>query len=169
MRLCAQANNAQTDGESSMKAVKYLAAAAVLAGLTLPAIAADHATKDEAMAMVKKAVGMIQQSGADKAYAAFDDKAGGFTDRDLYVVVYGLDGKVLAHGANAKLIGKDLIDAQDVDGKYYVKERTELARKQGEFWQDYKFVNPVTKKIQPKEMYCQRVGETAVCAGVYKS
>lgn len=152
-----------------MKAVKYLAAAAVLAGLTLPAIAADHATKDEAMAMVKKAVGMIQQSGADKAYAAFDDKAGGFTDRDLYVVVYGLDGKVLAHGANAKLIGKDLIDAQDVDGKYYVKERTELARKQGEFWQDYKFVNPVTKKIQPKEMYCQRVGETAVCAGVYKS
>jgi signal transduction histidine kinase len=152
-----------------MQAVKYLAAAAVLAGLSLPAVAADHATKDEAMAMVKKAVGMIQQSGADKAYAAFDDKAGGFTDRDLYVVVYGLDGKVLAHGANAKLIGKDLIDAQDVDGKYYVKERTELARKQGEFWQDYKFVNPVTKKIQPKEMYCQRVGETAVCAGVYKS
>ena len=152
-----------------MQAVKYLAAAAVLAGLSLPAIAADHATKDEAMAIVKKAVGMIQQSGADKAYAAFDDKAGGFTDRDLYVVVYGLDGKVLAHGANAKLIGKDLIDAQDVDGKYYVKERTELARKQGEFWQDYKFVNPVTKKIQPKEMYCQRVGETAVCAGVYKS
>jgi signal transduction histidine kinase len=152
-----------------MQAVKYLAAAAVLAGLSLPAVAADHATKDEAMAMVKKAVGMIQQSGADKAYAAFDDKAGGFTDRDLYVVVYGLDGKVLAHGANAKLIGKDLIDAQDVDGKYYVKERTELARKQGEFWQDYKFVNPVTKKIQPKEMYCQRIGETAVCAGVYKS
>ena len=56
-----------------------------------------------------------------------------------------------------------------MDGKYYVKERTELARKQGEFWQDYKFVNPMTKKIQPKEMYCQRVGETAVCAGVYKS
>jgi cytochrome c len=152
-----------------MQAVKYLAAAAIMAGLSLPAIGADHATKDEAMAMVKKAVGMIQQSGADKAYAAFDDKAGGFTDRDLYVVVYGLDGKVLAHGANAKLIGKDLIDAQDVDGKYYVKERTELARKQGDFWQDYKFVNPVSKKIQPKEMYCQRVGETAVCAGIYKS
>jgi cytochrome c len=152
-----------------MQAVKFLAAAAVVAGLSFPAGAADHASKDEAMAMVKKAVGMIKQSGADKAYAAFDDKGGGFTDRDLYVVVYGLDGKVLAHGANAKLIGKDLLDAQDVDGKYYVKERTELARKQGEFWQDYKFVNPVTKKIQPKEMYCQRVGETAVCAGIYKS
>jgi len=152
-----------------MKAVKLLAAATLCAGLGYPAGAADHATKDEAVAMVKKAVALIQQSGPEKAYAAFDDKGGGFVDRDLYVVVYGLDGKVLAHGANAKLIGKDMIDAQDVDGKYYVKERTELARKQGEFWQDYKFVNPVTKKIEPKEMYCQRVGETAVCAGIYKS
>jgi signal transduction histidine kinase len=152
-----------------MKAVKFLAAAAVVAGLAFPAAGADRATKDEAMAMVKKAVAEIQKDGADKAYAAFDDKGGGFTDRDLYVVVYGLDGKVLAHGANAKLIGKDMIDAQDVDGKYYVKERTEMARKQADFWQDYKFVNPVSKKIEPKQMYCQRVGETAVCAGIYKS
>ncbi len=87
---------------------------------------------------------------------------------DVGVDVIGLDGKVLSHGANAKLIGKDLIDAQDVDGKYYVKERTELARKQADFWQDYKFVNPQSKKIEPKQMYCQRLGETAVCAGVYK-
>jgi signal transduction histidine kinase len=155
--------------EYSMQSVKFIAAAALAAAFAFPAVASDHASKDEAIAMVKKAVGMIQQSGADKAYAAFDDKGGGFTDRDLYVVVYGLDGKVLAHGANAKLIGKDMLDAQDVDGKYYVKERTELARKQGEFWQDYKFVNPVSKKIEPKQMYCQRVAETAVCAGVYKS
>ena len=96
------------------------------------------------------------------------DKAAEFIDRDLYVVVYGLNGKVLAHGANIKLVGKDMLDAQDVDGKYYVKERVELAAKQPEFWQDYKFVNPVTKKIEPKEMFCQRLAETAVCAGVYK-
>ncbi len=152
-----------------MQAVKFLAAAAVVAGLAFPAAGADRASKDEAVAMVKKAVATIQKDGADKAYAAFDDKAGGFTDRDLYVVVYGLDGKVLAHGANAKLIGKDMLDAQDVDGKYFVKERTELARKQAEFWQDYKFVDPLTKKVEPKQMYCQRVAETAVCAGVYKS
>ena len=142
---------------------------AVVVGISVPALSAEFATKDEAVAMVKKATVFIGQQGAEKAYSAFNNKDGGFTDRDLYVVVYGLDGKVLSHGANAKLIGKDLIDAQDVDGKYYVKERTELARKQAEFWQDYKFVNPVSKKIEPKQMYCQRVAETAVCAGVYKS
>jgi len=152
-----------------MNKMKLVAAVAVLVGMSVSAWGAEFATKDEAVAMVKKAVVFIGQQGADKAYAEFSNKGGQFTDRDLYVVVYGLDGKVLAHGSNAKLIGKDLIDAQDVDGKYFVKERTELARKQAEFWQDYKFVNPVTKKIEPKQMYCQRLAETAVCAGVYKN
>jgi len=152
-----------------MKALKFIGVAALLAGLSLPAVSAEFATKDEAKAMVAKAVGFLKAEGADKAYAEFSNKGGKFTDRDLYVVVYGLDGKVLAHGANAKLIGKELMDAQDVDGKYYVRERTELARKQGEFWQDYKFVNPTTKKVEPKQMFCQRVQETAVCAGVYRT
>ena len=148
---------------------KTVSAIVLLSAISVPAWCADHASKDEAVAMVKKAVDFIKTQGVDKAYSAFDDKAGQFTDRDLYVVVYGLDGKVLAHGANAKLIGKDLIDAQDVDGKYFVKERVDLAQKQASFWQDYKFVNPETKRIEPKQMYCERLNQTAVCAGVYKS
>jgi cytochrome c len=133
-----------------------------------PALAGEWATKNEAQAMVKKAVGFIKSQGSENAYKAFTSKDGQFADRDLYVVVYQLDGKVLAHGANQKLVGKDLSEAQDVDGKYFVKERIELAQKQGTFWQDYKFVNPVTKKVEPKQMYCERVEQTAVCAGVYK-
>ena len=121
------------------------------------------------MAMVKKAVSAIKADGPDKAYADIDVKGGKFSHLDCYVVVYGLDGKVLAHGANKKLIGKQLIDATDVDGKPFVKERVTLAREKGTFWQDYKFVNPVTKKIAPKQMYCERLNETAVCAGIYKS
>ena len=133
------------------------------------AVAADGAGKDDAIAMVKKAVTFIKEKGVDKAYPEFTAKDAKFIDRDLYVVVYQLDGKVLAHGSNAKFVGKDLIDAQDVDGKLYVKERVEMAAKQPTFWQDYKFVNPVTKKIEPKQMYCEKVENTAVCAGIYKS
>jgi cytochrome c len=132
------------------------------------ASASGGANKDEAVAMVKQAVAFIKDQGAEKAYPEITNKAGKFRDRDLYVVVYQLDGKVLAHGSNEKFVGKDLIDAQDVDGKLYVKERVELAAKQPTFWQDYKFVNPVSKKVEPKEMYCEKVDNTAVCAGVYK-
>jgi len=150
-----------------MNALQFAAAAALLAGVNVAA-AAEFGTKDEAVALVKKAIVVIKDQGADKAYPEINNKSGPFIDRDLYVVVYGLDGKVLAHGANGKLIGKDLLDAQDVDGKYFVKERVELARKQPTFWQDYKFANPVSKKVEPKQMYCERVAETAVCAGIYK-
>lgn len=144
-----------------------LSVAVFLVGVA-PLFAAEFATKDEAVAMVKKAVAFIKEQGPQKAYAEIINKAGRFTDRDLYVVVYGLDGKVLAHGANEKLVGREMIDAQDVDGKYFVKERVELAQKQPTFWQDYKFVNPTNKKIEPKQMYCERLEQTAVCAGIYK-
>ncbi|TPQ35335.1 histidine kinase [Bradyrhizobium guangdongense] len=133
------------------------------------AMAGDNASKDDAVAMVKKAVGFIKDQGIDKAYPEISSKSGSFHDRDLYVVVYQLDGVVLAHGSNMKFVGKNMIDAQDVDGKPFVKERVELASKHASFWQDYKFVNPVSKKVEPKEMYCEKLDNTAVCAGIYKS
>jgi signal transduction histidine kinase len=135
--------------------------------LATPALADGKATADEAVAMVKKAVEFIKVNGPEKAFAEIINKQGPFTDRDLYIVVYGLDGKCLAHGANAKLIGKNLADAQDVDGKYYIKERMDLAKSQQSFWQNYKFTNPETKKVEPKKMYCERLNETAVCGGIY--
>src|SRR6266581_933609 len=110
-----------------------LAATLVLVGAA--AAAADGAGKDDAVAMVKKAVAFIKEQGPEKAYAAFTGKDDKFTDRDVYVVVYQLDGMVLAHGSNAKFVGKDMSDAQDVDGKLFVKERVELAAKQPSFWQ----------------------------------
>ena len=75
---------------------------------------------------------------------------------------------VLAHGANEKMIGKNLIDLRDVDGKEFVKERVEMARSKGTFWQDYKFTNPTTKKIEPKSMYSEKLDNAAVCGGIYK-
>jgi signal transduction histidine kinase len=146
-------------------AIAILVAAGSVSG---PTVAAEFATKEEAQAMVGKAVAFIKQEGAASAYQEITNKKGRFTDRDLYVVVYGLDGKVLAHGSNEKLVGQDMLEAQDVDGKFFVKERVQLAQKQPTFWQDYKFVNPTNKKIEPKQMYCQRLEQTAVCAGVYK-
>jgi cytochrome c len=145
-----------------------VAVTASMIAMSGPAFSAG-ANKDEAMAMVKKAVSFIKEQGPDKAYLEFSNKTGKFVDRDLYIVVYQLSGKVLAHGANDKLIGKDMMDAQDVDGKFYIKERVELAQKQASFWQDYKFVNPTTKKVEPKEMYCERLDQFAVCGGVYKN
>ena len=155
-----------------MKPLQLLGVSLALAALSFVAAnvqaKSEVATRDDAVAMVKKGVAFIKASGNDKGYAEVSNKAGKFVDRDLYLVVYGLDGLVRAHGANEKMIGKNLIDLKDVDGKPFVKERVEMGQKQATFWQDYKFTNPVTRKVEPKQMYCERLGDTVVCGGIYK-
>jgi signal transduction histidine kinase len=145
-------------------------AAALLATtlLAAPAFASANATKDEAVAMVRKGVAAVTALGADKAYAEFSTAGGKWIDRDLYLAVFRLDGTSLAHGANPKQVGMNLMDRKDIDGKEFIRERMDMAKAKPSFWQDYKFQNPTTKKIEPKTMYCERQADTVVCAGVYK-
>jgi signal transduction histidine kinase len=146
--------------------IRIIAATAIafLAGTTL----ALAVTKDDAVAMVKKAVATIKADGTEKAYAVISEAGGKYVDGEIYVVVQGFDGVTLAHATNPKLIGKNMIDAQDVDGKFFAKGLAENGQKQASFWYDFKFVNPATKKIQVKDMYCETVNPTVVCAGVYR-
>jgi cytochrome c len=146
--------------------IRFLAG--LLCAFPLLSFAADHASRDEAMAMVKKGVAFWKSNGDDKTFATVTDKKGPFVDRDLYLVVYGLDGVVRAHGANEKMVGRNLMELKDVDGKAFVKERVEMAQKQPSFWQDYKFTDPVSKKIEPKQSYCERIDKNVMCGGVYK-
>lgn len=117
--------------------------------------------------MVVRTVAALKANRA-KTLEEISAKDARYVDRDLYAVVYDLSGKVLAHGANNKMVGKDLIELKDPDGKEFVKERVELARSKGKFWQEYKFTDPETRKILPKEAYCEKADDAVVCAGVYK-
>lgn len=147
--------------------VTVLIAGLVLALVQVAVAKEEFASAKEAEAMVGKAVAAIK-ANAQKTYDEITKKDGKWVDRDLYVVVYDLHGVVVAHGANDKMVGKDLIDLKDPDGKAFVKERVEMAKAKGKFWQDYKFSDPITKKALPKQMYCEKLNDTAVCAGIYK-
>lgn len=142
--------------------------ASVLTSSLLSHAATGGATPEQATAMVKKGIAFVKAQGAEKAYAEITSKTSQFKLEDLYLVVYGLDGTVHAHGANEKMVGRNLIELKDVDGKAFVKERVEMGKAQVSFWQDYKFTNPENKKIEPKSMYCERLEQTVVCGGIYK-
>lgn len=132
------------------------------------AFAGDKGTADEAVAMVKKAVAYVKAHGKEKAFAEVDNPNGQFKDRDLYIFVVDFNGVVLAHGANPKLIGKNLTDLKDVDGKYFVKTYVDLAQTQGKGWTDFKWVNPVSKAIEPKSAYVEKVDGYLMGCGIYK-
>jgi signal transduction histidine kinase len=147
-----------------------LTALSALSALSAGAANAAGATasRDEAVAMVKKGVAFLKANGADKAYAEISNVKGSFVDRDLYLVAYTLEGKCVAHGANPKQVGRDLLELTDIDGKFFVKDRVAMVKaKPAGAWQEYKFTNPVSKKIEPKVMYCEKAGEVAICGGVY--
>jgi cytochrome c len=148
--------------------VVVVGGATLVAAGWLAAATAEFGTAKEAEAMTNKAVAHIKAVGADRAYQDFTNKAPGFVDRDLYVVVYSLEGLVLAHGQIPKMVGKDLIELRDADGKAFVRERVDLAKAKGRFWHDYMFTDPVTRKVLPKSTFCERVESTAVCVGIYK-
>jgi signal transduction histidine kinase len=145
-----------------------LVAVTLLGGLAVLGAPPEFGTVGEAVAMADRAVARIKAVGAQRAYQDFTEGALGFRDRDLYVVVYDLTGRVLAHGGNPRMVGNNLIGMVDAEGKPFVKERIALARTKEKFWQDYKFSDPVTKKILPKSTYCERLESTAVCVGIYK-
>jgi signal transduction histidine kinase len=142
---------------------RKLLLAGVIAAVSGTAGAAEMATKPEAEGMVRKAVAYLKANGRDK----MSKKDGQFVDRDLYITIYTTDGTVRAHGANARMIGKNTLEMKDVDGKAFIKERMAIAAKKAPFWQEYKFTNPVSGKIEPKAMYCIPEADLVLCGGVY--
>jgi signal transduction histidine kinase len=140
-----------------------------LALFSIPGFAQDaRATEPEAEAMVKKAIAFYKKNGKEKALAEFQKNPGPFVDRDLYVTVYTMNADSLSH-INPKMVGKNMMELRDADGKYHIKERMEAAAKGNSGWQDFKFFNPVSKKIEPKRMYWEKYDNLVFACGAYKA
>lgn len=136
---------------------------------SLYAATSEYGTKDEAVAMVKRVQVMFKKNGADATFKAVSDPSTKeFHYRDLYPFIYKLSGVCVAHGAIRALIGKNLMDMKDQDGKFFVKEMIDVAKDPGTGWVDYKWPNPVTAKIQDKSAYIEKLGDNYfVGVGVY--
>lgn len=131
--------------------------------------AADQGTGAEAEALVQKAVAYVKANGPEKAYDEFTNGKS-FKDRDLYIFVYDMTGKNLAHGANPKLVGKDLSGLKDPNGQLILPLLFSVAKvdKAKGWTTEFQFRNPVTQKLEPKLAYVERVGDTLVGTGIYK-
>jgi cytochrome c len=154
---------------ASLASLAHRALAALALGLLLPAVqASEEPTRNDAVKMVEKAVALHRSGGKDKALAAVNQKDGAFHKGELYVFAYDTQGVVIAHPVNAKLVGKNMIDVPDPDGKLYRKFIVETALAKGTGWQDYKYRNPESGRIEPKTTYFQKIGDVIYLCGVYQ-
>jgi len=130
---------------------------------------AAPATPDEAKALAEKAAAHMTAVGPEKAIADFNDANGGFVDRELFVVVYSPDNKIVGSYGVPVLNGKDATTLKDVEGKEFGKDIIALAKSQGSGWVSYRMTNPATKKIAEKTSWVIRVGDYIVFVGAFKS
>lgn len=132
------------------------------------AYAQDRGTSAEAKALLDKAVVFYKANGQEKAFAAFNDSKGQFVSKDLYIFALDMNGKILSHGANAGLIGKDMMGTKDADGKLFMKDMVETAKTKGKGTVDYKWENPKTKVVEQKSSYVEKVDGVVLGCGYYK-
>lgn len=150
------------------KLFKLMALVLLALGLYGSAQAQERGTADQATAMVRKAVDYLKANGREKAFAAFNDPKGQFRDRDLYIMVYDMKGFNVAHGANPKLIGKDLMQLRDANGTLMIKEFIEVAKNKGSGWINYQWPNPVSAVVEAKSTYVEKYEDLIVGCGIYK-
>jgi cytochrome c len=150
---------------------QFLLAAALTLTLTGAATAQDaqrRGTADEAVAMVKKAGDYLQKNGKDKAIAAFNDPKGEFIQGDLYVFMFDKNGVALAHGQNPKMVNKNLMELT-AGGVYPIKEFLKIGNTpSGKGWVKYMWPNSISKNLEEKNTYVEKVGEYVIGVGIYK-
>jgi cytochrome c len=152
-----------------VRAFVALASVALLT-LTFCASAAEHGTRDEAVAMVKRVEAMFAKDGLEATLKAVSDRSDAlFHDRDLYPFIYDMNGTCVAHGARPALIRKNLIVLKDRDGKYLIREIISIAKEPGSGWINYKWPHPLNNKIEDKTSYVEKMGaDHFVGVGVYR-
>jgi signal transduction histidine kinase len=143
------------------------------------ALAQDgKSSQADAVGLIKKAQEYIKANGLEKAYVEFNSLESPFNTKgdinkhsDLYLYTIDYTGLQVVHGKNPKIRGKVMIDMRDSEGVYLIKGLVDKCKgPEGKGWVDYKWPNPVSKNLEPKSGYIERIPGTEVClgTGIYK-
>lgn len=148
-----------------------------LAFLALAAVVAmplASQTRDQAKALVKQAVEFAKKNPKEAFLEEVSGPKGQFHFRkgqnnDLYIFVYDLEGKVLAHGVRRELVGLVRWTAKDPDGKTWIQDWTRLVKEKGSGWIEYKELNPAQgNRVMKKASWVELHNGMVIGAGIYE-
>ena len=114
--------------------------------------------------LTKSALRFLKTNGAQEAFDRINNPVGFFVRGDIYLWAYDItnpnEAVAVAHGENLAMVGQNLINWQDADGRFRNKEMVKIAQSpEGKGWLEYsdrgvpkraymeKVVDPKTKKV----------------------
>lgn len=134
---------------------------------TLATLSAESPS-ESSKALVKKAIAFYKQNGRAALVKEVSSHGGTLRNGPLYIFVYDLEGTVVAHGQMVNLIGRNMLNTKDPKGRFFVKERVDIAKEKGSGWQDYTFMNPTNKKWEEKRTYVELADDLIIGCGTYR-
>jgi signal transduction histidine kinase len=147
----------------------FATATALCLGLACSSALANELTEKDAIAMVERGAALIKAKGKGEMMKRIAARDPAFAQGSLHVDLRDVKtGIVLAHPYNPSIVGVDLTDVPDANGKKYRREIIELAAAKGKGWVDYQYKDPGTGKIERKSTYIRLVDGVVLEAGLYK-
>lgn len=116
--------------------------------------------------MLDRAVAYYKKNG-QQALAAFS-RAGEFLDGELYIYVLDSKGVMLASGGpSVTLVGRNVLDLKDPEGKPFIREIVDLAKTKGGGAVEYRWLNRAHGAVERKVAYFKQVDDAIVVVGQY--
>lgn len=125
--------------------------------------------RDQAVALVKKAVAHLRAVGVEQACKDFKDPRGEFMHGQFYVFANDVNGLQLCNPRSPQTDGKVTIDKKDAKGHEFVRAYIDVAKTKGKGWHEYCHTNPVTEQVEKKSAYVELVVGVVVGCGIYKA
>ncbi|MGZ8314847.1 MAG: cache domain-containing protein [Telluria sp.] len=151
--------------------MRRMAAGLALAGMSWCGVAgagnADMPAEKDAVALAAKGARFVKLHGKEAMIRKINAKDPEFNQGALYLAMRDMKGITVAHPIPS-IIGKNLLDVPDADGKAFRHEMVAVANGSGKGWVSYKYSNPLTGAVEAKTTYVLRVGDVALEAGIYK-
>jgi methyl-accepting chemotaxis protein len=122
-----------------------------------------------AVALVRQGVAHVRAVGKRRACDDFDNPKGAFVFGEYYISAFDINGVRVANGSDPASRGENIHDIRDADGKQHVVAIIGKARARGKGWEDYKWTNPVNKRIEPKSVYFELIDDVIVTCGIYRA
>lgn len=119
-------------------------------------MAQEKGTMEECVSLVKQAIEISKTQGEEAAFKEIMNPKGKFLVKDLYLYAADMAGVCYAHGVLPVMVGKNMGNLKDKEGKPFTAELIGLAKKgQKSGTVDYAWTNPKTGKIAPKTAYIE--------------
>ena len=147
--------------------MKFVPQLFALTALSLAAFTTQAASREEAQALLKAALAEVQAKGVEGASSDFS-AGGNWNKGTMYVFVADMKANILAHSANAKLVGKNLWEVKDATGKLFVQEQVRQVQAAPQGAVQMRWMNPSTKQIGDAEAVIGRIpGKDAYIGAVW--